>query len=595
MQTGLDSSRPVYSLQNQPLRNSTYSYSSVSDGLSLSQNRHVFDTDWAQEATLPFGTYDCSRFRKRIFETFPTFTNILTKEYLRLAHASDYVEANKQLFKREHQLRKFDLNLTEADSNLKLFASDKSKICLGYQTHLNDIDASKRCLKLLSKYTLQLPSSKKPTYILNRLTDKDWWYRKVRQLRDQILSEIERDIGIVSKNKEPYSSDRSLRNQLYRKAQQHEFLERHTLQNHKNETFSLADCAATTVSNPAIRRAELMTRISGFEMVANVCSHSALFITITTPSRMHRSLSKNDTLNPKFDGTTPNDANQYLCRLWERARAELHRRNITPYGFRVAEPHHDGTPHWHLLLFVQPEHEEQLISILYHYSLQDSPNEKGAKERRMTVKKIDPEKGSAAGYIAKYISKNIDGEHIDKDLYGHDAKNSAQRIITWASDHRIRQFQQIGGPSVTVWRELRKLKDPLTESKAEEARVAADSGNWAAYVFAMGGANMKASDRPIKPFYTYIEALDLDTGEVLTLDKNKYGETSKQVIRGISANCSVIPTRFFVWSPGKRLKPLAFKGHEKVFDPFVLGSESASAASATWTCVNNCTEVQPTH
>lgn len=399
----------------------------------------------------------------------------------------------------------------------------------------------------------------------------------------------------MTKNKEIYSSNRSLRNQRYRKVKQHEFLERQTLKNHNNETFSLADCAAKNVSNPAIRRAELMTRIRGFEQVAEVCGHSALFFTITTPSRMHRSLSKNSRLNPKFDGTTPNDAQQYLCRLWERARAELHRLNVAPYGFRVAEPHHDGTPHWHLLLFVRPEQEEQLKSVLYRYSLQDSPNERGAKQRRMTVEHIDPSKGGATAYIAKYISKNVDGEHLDEDLYGIDAKSSAQRITTWASDHRIRQFQQIGGPSVTVWRELRKLKNTLNDSKAEEARLAADSSNWAAYTFAMGGPNMKASDRPIKPYYTHVEAVDLDTGEYVSLDTNKYGETCQKAIRGLSTNNMIIPTRTFVWSPGRRLKPLTSEALDSALGSLILSPKNDSEASVTWTCVNNCTETQTAH
>jgi hypothetical protein len=37
------------------------------------------------------------------------------------------------------------------------------------------------------------------------------------------------------------------------------------LTNHLGESFSLAELADKNVSNPAIRRAELMTRMHGFE------------------------------------------------------------------------------------------------------------------------------------------------------------------------------------------------------------------------------------------------------------------------------------------------------------------------------------------
>ncbi|MGK4475982.1 replication endonuclease [Aeromonas molluscorum] len=55
--------------------------------------------------------------------------------------------------------------------------------------------------------------------------------------------------------------------------------------------------------------------------------------------------------------------------LWKRCRAALARRGIEYFGFGVVEPHHDGTPHWHLLLFVNPAQQHELISTMQRYAL----------------------------------------------------------------------------------------------------------------------------------------------------------------------------------------------------------------------------------
>lgn len=83
------------------------------------------------------------------------------------------------------------------------------------------------------------------------------------------------------------------------------------------------------------------------------------------------------------------------------------RNGIRVFGFRVVEPHHDETPHWHLLLFMRPEHIEPATAIFRKHAMREDGNEHGAAENRFEMKPIEKEKGSATGYIAKYISKTL--------------------------------------------------------------------------------------------------------------------------------------------------------------------------------------------
>ena len=313
--------------------------------------------------------------------------------------------------------------------------------------------------------------------------------------------------------------------------------------NEEGLSFLLSEMKATSVSNPAIRKAELMVRCRGCEDYAKSKGHISLFITLTCPSKYHRAYSTSGDPTKNWNGSSARDAQEYLKTTFSRIRSELNRQGIRPYGFRVAEPHHDGTPHWHLLLFIKGSDEQSLKDIFTHYAFEEEGDEEGADKHRITIVKIDPNKGSATGYIAKYISKNIDGEDIDIGVYGENPSEAAGRIETWASIWGIRQFQQIGGAGVSIWRELRRLtplEDP--ESLIELGRKAADDSKWDEYMKLMGGHDCARKDRPIK--LVYKESVDISTG---VLKENQYGEIKAQSIYGLEHDNVRINTRPHTW------------------------------------------------
>lgn len=347
-----------------------------------------------------------------------------------------------------------------------------------------------------------------------------------------------------------------------------------------DEQIPLDEMFYKTVSNPAVRRCELMVRMRGFEEIAKRMDYAAEFYTLTAPSAYHAVHSQGGFIS-HWNFSSPKDTQAYLCKQFAKIRASLARKNIKPFGFRVVEPHHDGTPHWHLLLFMPKVAVQTVRDTFRRYALEVDGNEQGANEHRFKFEPIDWEKGSATGYIAKYVAKNIDGYACDEDKdmeTGESLKNMSKNVSAWAAKWRIRQFQQLGGSPVTVWRELRRQAGKAVEGDELLTQLveAADRGDWAEYCLLQGQGKPTVKREELQARTLYEDRAP-----------NQYGEVSKKIIG------------FYHQQLEKVRKVLTRTKNYKLVKKSVLGlnggntderSESTHCVRSTpWSSVNNCT------
>ena len=413
-----------------------------------------------------------------------------------------------------------------------------------------------------------------------RLECASWWRRQLRRMVARAYELGCFELGMVgAKAGSWYCSDRA----VVRRRQQNKanalMMAATSIRNAVGQVMTLADIAKKSVSNKAIRRGELMTRIRGCEEWANANGLVGIFTTMTLPSRFH-SQKHGGGKNRKYKGASPSDGQAWLCKQWAQLRAQLARDGIRLVGFRVAEPHHDGCPHWHMMLWCLPKHRFKVEAMILRYWLIEP--ELGAVKNR--VKIIPMIAGMAAGYIAKYIAKNIDdistATHTDDqagaaaytgvDLLGDIPVKPSDRVEAWASLWHIRQFQAIGQPSVTVWRELRRV-DAKAAAGASDAfihaymavhRDGAKRADWRGYMQAQGGAML-----PRKDYALCIHTVD-------KVKRGRYGVVKAAWACGVREKIDVaaVPTKRLPWVKDGVASASAFRGF-----------------SHTWTRLNNCT------
>lgn len=416
-----------------------------------------------------------------------------------------------------------------------------------------------------------------------RLVNDEWWVRQLKAQRMQWREALLIAVGEVNLQKSGYASKQAIRDVRARRLAAMEYLKSCDLENvETGERIDLIDKVMGSISNPEIRRMELMSTIAGIEKYAASVGHIGMFTTITTPSKYHptRQVGAKEkrqvNFNHKWDDAafSPKDGQRYLVKIWSKMRTAFKDAGIRVYGMRVVEPHHDATPHWHMMLFCDRAQRQAAVDIMRRYALKEDGQERGAQKQRFQCKHMN--KGGAASYIAKYIAKNIDGYALDGELdhdTGRPLSETAAAVTAWASTWRIPQFKSIGVPTMGAYRELRRLPSGVSianefDELVEAARAAADTGDFAAYISAQGGANVPRDMQTVRTARHVVDEL------------NEYDEEIQKVIGIYAPHLGaghIHETRTTQWR-------IVSKAVDVAVHPLNL----LSASGAPWSPVNNC-------
>lgn len=420
---------------------------------------------------------------------------------------------------------------------------------------------------------------------LARMLCADWWYRKLWQMRCEWREEQLRAVCLVNKKASPYVSYEAVIHKREQRRKSLEFFRSHELVNESGDTLDMEDVVNASSSNPAHRRNEMMACVKGLELIAEMRGDCAVFYTITCPSRFHVTLS-NGRPNPKWTSETVRQSSDYLVNTFAAFRKAMHKTGLRWYGVRVAEPHHDGTVHWHLLCFMRKKERRSITALLRKFAIREDRAELGNNtEPRFKSELINPRKGSPTSYIAKYISKNIDGRGLTGEISketGKSLRDNAENVNAWASLHRVQQFRFFGIPGRQAYRELRLLASqanrmtgdkkpgaPVLENASLDAVLAAaDVGCFATYIMKQGGVLVPRKHHLIRTAYERNE------------EPGAYGDHGIRI--------------YGIWSPlieGKICThAVKWKMVRKAVD--VQEASADQGACAPWTRGNNCPPVE---
>ena len=249
----------------------------------------------------------------------------------------------------------------------------------------------------------------------------------------------------------------------------------------------------TTIQNHsrAARRAQLYAIVKGMEHFGNVADYTAVFITLTLPGKYHSFSTGKQAKDGTYPDAKPNPGwdprlgpvaqLKELQRRWALLRSRMAKTKEWRdyFGILVPEPHQNGTPHFHAMLwmptrFIRRGRIRQTEHALRRILREIAPDREGCLK---AIRKSGPGTASPASYVMKYVMESLD----DESTLAQEGE-AGERHRAWASTRGIRRMRLIGAHgSLRIWQRLWTSSDdeelpPLATAARAAMRRSAAAG-----------------------------------------------------------------------------------------------------------------------
>lgn len=280
------------------------------------------------------------------------------------------------------------------------------------------------------------------------------------------------------------------------------------------------------------RRAELLARNRGLCKLARRSGRrKAYLITLTAPRWMHSTTTWDSARraqgdrrpNPKWDGSTPREVCDWMQDRWTKARSAFknttkgkekeksEQEKLMPYWILGAQPHKDGTPHWHIVAWLRDAHEARQVEAILRAKFD------GAHHVAVDIREL---KGGATAGV-RYAARAV--RYLSRSTSPGGDETRALQESEWARIVGKRRYRT-SHSSATLWRLLRgediEIKAPVVppgdddlrgqaQAAAALAQAAARRGDFSTFIIQVQRAGLRIEYLPTT---------------------NRYGEAAQKVV-----------------------------------------------------------------